>query len=325
MLLKSTPKYTVNLDDKPSIRWNHILNENKKTLLNVKKQLFEQINLEKYYYIVSFLIQIYKIFGSISYLEEIDSIAKIMEIDFNFLLIMQLIYEVSASCTSVITNVDNKQTFFRTMDWPMTFLKDITIDVDFIKNNKIIYKATTWIGYVGILTATVPYKYSLAINYRKTNNVSFTTFLKKFYKLSSMNWPIGYLIRNVCENNLNYDVALNILCKANLISPCYITICDAINIINPIVITRDPSAYKIYKKNYIIQTNCDQNKYTPNILFSVERKKTVKKIIKNHNNKFKSNDELINACFIYPVINYQTIYYTIMCPSTNTHYSVIIY
>lgn len=319
-----SPKYIVDLDKKPSERWIHILNQNKEALLNVKTQLLKNINLGNLYCVLSFMIKIYKFFGSIAFVEEIESIAKVMKTDFELVLILQLIYEASACCTSVITNVNNKQTFFRTMDWPMEFLKDVTIDVDFVKNDKVIYRATTWVGYVGILTATVPNKYSLSINYRRTKNMSFTGIFEKLYKLGTMNWPIGHLIRTICENDQNYDVALKNLCKADLISPCYITLCDASNIMKPVVITRNPHLFKIYENTFVVQTNCDQDKNEPDILFSLERRKKITKMIKQNNNKFKSNDELISKCYINPVINNETIYYAIMCPSTNTHYSVII-
>lgn len=38
------------------------------------------------------------------------------------------------------------------MDWGMEFLKPLTIEVDFVKGGRSQYVATTWVGYVGVLT-----------------------------------------------------------------------------------------------------------------------------------------------------------------------------
>ncbi len=52
------------------------------------------------------------------------------------------------------------------------------LDVDFQKNGQTIFKATTWVGYVGILTGMrVPDGYSVSVNFRHTGG-SLTTNLK---------------------------------------------------------------------------------------------------------------------------------------------------
>ncbi len=51
-------------------------------------------------------------------------------------------------------------------------------DVDFQKNGQTISKATTWVGYVGILTGMrVHNGYSVSVNFRHTGG-SITTNLK---------------------------------------------------------------------------------------------------------------------------------------------------
>lgn len=43
------------------------------------------------------------------------------------------------------------------------------LDVDFQKNNQTICKATTWVGYVGILTGMrIQNGYSVSVNFRHT-------------------------------------------------------------------------------------------------------------------------------------------------------------
>ena len=50
--------------------------------------------------------------------------------------------------------------------------------MDFQKNNQTIFKATTWIGYVGVLTGMrVQNGYSVSVNFRNTGG-NLTTNLK---------------------------------------------------------------------------------------------------------------------------------------------------
>jgi hypothetical protein len=102
------------------------------------------------------------------------------------LVLLQLVYEASAACTSIIVPQDPAKVscpiaphprldstlivhvrvcvcsrgqasapqHIRTMDWGMEFLRPLTIEVDFVKGGRTQYLATTWVGYVGVLTGT---------------------------------------------------------------------------------------------------------------------------------------------------------------------------
>jgi hypothetical protein len=78
-------------------------------------------------------------------------------------------------------------------------------------------------------------------------------------------------------------------------------------------------------QKYTIQTNCDFDKFEPNILYSVERRKMVKKLIKSKSNNFNSIDELIKSFYKFPVLNEETIYLCLMSPILCTHESIINY
>lgn len=52
------------------------------------------------------------------------------------------------------------------------------LDVDFQKSGQTVFRATTWVGYVGILTGMrVQNGYSVSVNFRNTRG-QFTTNLK---------------------------------------------------------------------------------------------------------------------------------------------------
>lgn len=317
--LKIIPSFDLDLDLPESARWNHIFLKYKDKF-NIIKNNIDSILYSSNYIMLGFttsMISVLDWFGKIKYSDELKSLSKISGIEFNKLVMLQLCYELSSACTTIVTKVDGKYTMFRTMDWPFDFLKDFTANINFIKNNKLIYTATTWIGYVGVMTATIPNKYSLAINYRRTQDMSTSSMLGNAFRAISMAWPVGHLIRNICDDNLSFDEAYNFLATTNLISPCYITLCRITD--TPLTIIRDPSSSSTHHGNYIIQTNCDNDKNEPDILWSVKRRSYAKEIIKKYKSNFENVDQLVDNLLVNPILNDETIYLSVCCPVLGTH------
>ena len=82
-----------------------------------------------------------------------------------------MVYEASTTCTSIVVehSENGKPIHIRTMDWELPFLKPLTIDVVYTRNNQIVANATTWAGYVGVLTgmAFCDTPFSVSVNYRE--------------------------------------------------------------------------------------------------------------------------------------------------------------
>lgn len=307
-------EYIINLDLPEDKRWIHLLEIYSESLLKIKPILKKIIDMQlsNYKYFLYPLIKLYKVSGFIKYKKELESIANFLQIDFEYVLLLQLYYEMNAACTSIVTKINDSYSMFRTMDWPMEFLKELTVNLIFMKNNEIVCYGTSWVGYIGLLTVTIPNKCCIAINYRRTSLNKYSIF-KNMFNCITLSWPIGYLIRDICENSYNLDMIRLLLKKSNLISPCYITI--SYDIRKPEIIKRDPDSYSIESGDFVIQTNCDNDKLEPNILYSIERRNICKNIIMKKNNLFGSIDELLNLLHIEPVLNSETIYINILNPN----------
>ena len=118
--------------------------------------------------------------SNIMFYDEICYVAKRIGIEPSKALLMQLIYETSSACTATVLKIGTKDFFFRTMDWSMMFLKDITIGLNIKKDGRYIGKVTTWLGYVGFLTTTnIINNYTITINYCSTTEISITSLAKK--------------------------------------------------------------------------------------------------------------------------------------------------
>lgn len=303
-------RYALNLDDPKSERWNQIIDKYKdyfpKVLEEIDNILDEVGVISKNAILAT--VSVYEKLEMFMYKEELRSISKRANIPLNKLILMQLCYEMFSACTSVGFKFKERNVHFRTMDWDMPFLKYMTIEVEFIKNGKTLFIAPTFVGYVGIFTAIAKNKYSIALNYRRSNG----TLLGNVQKALRMIWPAGYLLRNVMEKEYDIDTLIDVLCKTELISPCYITIVSPINDI--IVLVRD-SKKLVEKKtddNYLIQTNIDSLSNL-NILYSDERIEFAKNVIQNM--KCESYYDILKDFFLFPIINEETIYVSIMDPS----------
>jgi hypothetical protein len=249
--------------------------------------------------------------NQIMYYDEICYFTKIFNMPFHRILLLQLFYEVNAACTSISIKINNNNVLFRTMDWPMEFLKKITYQAEYYKNGIKLYTGVNWYGCVGLFTASNQ-KYAVSINFRRedTNNI-----LQNIYRCISLHMPISYAIRYIFDNDCSYDDMLNCLKTIKLIAPTYITIVS--NDYTSLVITRSPQDYTIEENdNYIIQTNIDDinNHKELNIMYSRERHKICENAIRINGYNFKSVDDVIKTFLIKPILNDDTIYVSVIDP-----------
>lgn len=300
--------YDFNLDASGKNKWKLIFDAHLNILSNVRQQL--KNILDQFGIATSIVKPLYKMTNedNIMFYDEICYIADRMNMDPYEILLLQLVYETSSACTTAIIDINGKEFFFRTMDWPMKFLKNITIGLNLIKNGKNIGKVTTWLGYTGYLTATnLINNYTICINYRRTQQISISALMKNVYRTFMQSWPIGYLVRYIIENNLSISDIEFQLSKAQIISPCYITI--YIPNSKSIIITRDCDKAINIRTSDLIQTNCDYDKTEPNILWSVERVAAIKEAQKILSNEKKlSTKDILNILLKHPILNMDTIY-----------------
>jgi hypothetical protein len=302
--------YRFDLDLPENKRWITILDDNKELIPLIKKTIDNLINLNNVILsaILSTLILYNK--NKIKYYNEIESISEKTNIEFNKVLLMQLIYETHAACTTIATKVNDKNVFFRTMDWPMNVLKKLTINLDVYKNNKLISHVPTWIGCVGFFTTYMNNEYAIAINYKRLNGFSVSSIYGNIKKLLNMYWPASYLVREICEQQYDRKMAIELLEKAKLVSPCYFTVFNENG--KSCVITRESENYTTRESEHIIQTNCDYDKIIPNILWSIERRNIIKSSIEKNNNNYATLDLFLKEICKKPIINNETIFINVI-------------
>ena len=335
--------FIIDLDSPPSKRWTELITFYKKPCQLVFKTLSKMIDNPLLSTIGYAVINQFVASDKIMYREELQSIAKILEIKLEKLVLAQLCYEMAAACTTVVVG----GTMFRTMDWPLDCLKQVTCLLEFRKGGKTVFKAVSWAGHVGVLTGMLPGSYSMAVNYRRSNG----TIIDNVERAMTLAWPIGYLCRDILENSETYDEARRRLKDSRLISPCYVVMCNTVedsiarrqvqlaNLLSRAAsssvnlpegirtqsgqgskrqgngkgkshtITRDAETCVkcLTTDNYLIQTNKDYKvESKDNILFSIEREKLARGLVKSG----CEMDELKQ----FPIINGETIYVCVLKP-----------
>jgi hypothetical protein len=298
---KEILKIGINLDLEPEERYQTlILNFN---IPKIREKFIELYNdyapqffgFEK---LSSFIVYLNQL--RMMYLPELQYWSKIFDVPLHQVVLMQLLYEINSGCTTFIKD----GVMFRTFDWPELFLKEILYQATFYKNGKPIYEGICLLGNVGLYTGkSLTQNYCLAINYRRTQNITLYTILKNFLNILKLHWPVSYLLRYCLENELEYHDVINLLTNSALVSPVYYSICGFNE--NPLIIQRGVSDHKYFTGRYTIQTNCDNDKLDDkesNIEFSIERWKQVEK---NLDKDLKSN-------YKFPIIREDTIYCSII-------------
>ena len=173
------PQFTIHLDYPPNKRWNEVIAHFKEHIPKATK-IAEDMLGENTVRLLKPLLKLATYSNGIMYREELLSISKQTSIDAGLLLLLQLVYEAFAACTSVIVKTERYPIHIRTMDWNLPILRKLTFQAKFKFKNKTLFTGTTWAGYLGILTGMrhpqtkEEEAYSISINYRRTPE-SYTT------------------------------------------------------------------------------------------------------------------------------------------------------
>lgn len=236
----TVPRYHLNLDLPPKDRWREIIEVYRDAILAADAILDEQLRAVAPTVgpiarsIVETAGSAATLLKRVMYADDLRAIADLLGLPLGRAISLQLIYEASAMCTSVVTPIDPtlpapQQTtaHIRTMDWEMDFLKPLTVELVFTKTGCAPFVCATWVGYVGVLTgmrldqANPSANFSVSVNFRAAGDGTIWTNLKRTVDGA---WPIGYLVRETLERASGFDQAVEFLRRSELIAPVYFTV-----------------------------------------------------------------------------------------------------
>uniref|UniRef100_A0A2K6RLT1 Acid ceramidase n=1 Tax=Rhinopithecus roxellana TaxID=61622 RepID=A0A2K6RLT1_RHIRO len=193
-------------------------------------------------------------------------------------------------------------------------LKPLTVNLDFQRNNKTVFKASSFAGYVGMLTGFKPGLFSLTLNERFSVNGGYLGILEWILGKKDAMW-IGFLTRTVLENSTSYEEAKNTLTKTKILAPAYF-ILGGNQSGEGCVITRDRKesldVYELDAKHgrwYVVQTNYDRWKNP----FFLDDRRTPAKMCLNHTTQENiSFETMYDVLSTKPVLNKLTVFTTLI-------------
>ncbi|KAL0481892.1 acid ceramidase [Acrasis kona] len=340
------PVYNVDLDLPPRQRWKHIALLYRDQMKPLVEYLNDQRKLELGIFdtyatgLLSFVNR--ALLLTSEHKEELLGFADISSsvgMDFKNLLSFNLGYDFLAYCTSITTRLGSKEKIphhLRNMDWDKVIadcLCSLTITVNFQRNQTTIYKATTWVGMIGILTA-MSSKLSLSLNYRHTTEYFGLT--KNVLAMFLGWWPIGLLIRHVLDQNLTFHDTVQQLSNKYIMSPCYLTLTGA-SAFEGTLITRSRTGsinpLCLSTREYIVQTNMDHWVHVTDplwagddslLLNALERRTQAEGDLNNYDGHEDYMSFGLNLLSRYPVMNGETVYQVLMNPSKNIYISRVV-
>uniref|UniRef100_F1SES5 ceramidase n=1 Tax=Sus scrofa TaxID=9823 RepID=F1SES5_PIG len=293
------PWYTINLDLPPYKRWHELMVDKAPALKVIVNSLKNMVNAfvpsGKILEIVDQKLP--GLLGNFPgpFEEEMKGIAAVTGIPLGEIISYNIFYEFFTICTSIIT-------------------EDKGVNLNFQRNNKTVFKAASFAGYVGVMTGFKPGLFSLTLNERFSSNGGYIGILEWVLGKKDAKW-IGFILRSVLENSTSYEEAKNILTKTKLLAPAYFILGGNVSG-EGCVITRDRKesldVYELDPKQgrwYVVQTNYDRWKNT----FFLDDRRTPAKICLN-----QTTQENISFATLYdvlstkPVLNKLTVFTTLI-------------
>jgi hypothetical protein len=257
-IITAAPTYVFDLDLPPEQRWLPTLHDYKDQLQQAKQHIDKLLTALVPYAGVRWLLRRLLPYAPMMYKSELQCISQAADMPLGDVMLMQLVYELCAGCTSIIwRDSQNQHSLSRNMDWDLPFLKQLTIQLKVVRGDRPICSVATWVGYVGFLTG-VTSQYAVAVNFRSTGG----NILYNILRTLAWRWPVGFLVRELLTDTPTYWLARLKLYHAPLIAPCYFILCSTQT---GCVIVRDPSAADeiplAANSGCMYQTNMDQEAY----------------------------------------------------------------
>jgi len=269
------PTYVIDLDLPPIARWSKICsNPEYKTimggLITALGDLFHNSSL-----VVDLGRLINIEYFPHEYAQEIQGCALAMGVEFGWLTWVNLGYEVTEACTSIVAQTEEGKIFHaRNMDfwdgiWLTDHLKNLTMTIEYQKKGKTLFYATSFAGYVGVLSGMKPNAFSISLNTRYYPKNGLENFLYEIVaaiteKNSTL---VSFLTREVMTQENDWTAAIDNLSKGTLIADVYYIV-GGVSANEGAVISRNRfNASDVWVLNstkwFEVQTNYDHWKQPP--------------------------------------------------------------
>lgn len=251
------------------------------------------------------------------YAGEMRGIASTMNMNLGDVVTCNLLYDISAFCTSIVMqDVNGTIWHARNLDYGFTdILRNITIRVDYQQGGKTVYSGITYAGYVGLVTGQRPNVFTITMDERDQGAWWMNILLAIIDRKAS---PVSFLLRDALATAQNFTIAVNKIAYTTTEASFY-AIMGGVNKGEGIVITKgrvgpvdlwkiDPNSGRWFE----VETNYDHWAPPP---ADDDRRNPAIKAMNEMGQKNISKNALFNVMSTPPVMNNRTTYTVIMSAS----------
>ncbi|XP_073397261.1 N-acylethanolamine-hydrolyzing acid amidase-like isoform X1 [Dendrobates tinctorius] len=318
------PRYNLSLDLPPEQRWQPVLRHYNSTEVKEAMRYVLDTTLPKWVHaIIRPLAEIELAFLIHEpYAGEIKGIARTLGVNVGDVVALNLCYEATAFCTSIIAQDDKGNVYHgRNLDYDFPdILRKLTMDLDFIQNEKVAYTGTTFLGYVGLWTGQRPYVFTVSGDAR-VQGEWWKNAISAFFKRSS---PVSWLVRDALNDDHDFEAAALRLSKTPIIAETYY-IMGGTQPKEGLVITRNRDGpadlWPLDPLNgewFRVETNYDH--WTTPPPFDDRRSPAIEALNATGQANINTNS-LYQVLSVKPVINSNTVYTTVMGAATPEKYT----
>jgi len=318
--------YTVNLDLPPRQRWKHIWG-----LPYYQGQIHEILRVvlpvfPDHLYNVEIIGDILLDTFPYEYAEEIRGGAEALNMSAGLLALVNLGYEIQDYCTSIVAQAPNGQMLHaRNMDFGVgmgftDILRNITIQVDFQSKGKTVYRATTFVAFIGFLSAMRPGGFSVTVDTRFLTGGIMPIWQEIINSILNGKTVslVSFLVRDAVANYSSFSEAFNALAY----TPIYVDVYYIMAGSKPgdgVVITRNQTGPrnlwwvnpKVNNTWFVAETNYDHWEPAP---WYDDRIYYANKGMEAIGQKDVTLEKMFGVLSTKPVLNKMTVYSILMNP-----------
>ncbi|XP_068576676.1 N-acylethanolamine-hydrolyzing acid amidase-like [Cebidichthys violaceus] len=321
------PTVNISLDEDPEVRWEPLVKAFDVDYLRKAAAEVIDTTVPKWlHHAVTPLVADLEKFIPQPYAGEIRGLASHLG-NISDVIILNFAYEISAFCTSIVAQDKNGHVYHgRNLDYPHPVLRNLTMDVVFLKNGTVAYRGTSFAGYIGLWTGQSPNKFTVSGDQRGSEhwwnwwkNVVSAFLLRRS--------PVSWLVRETLERAEDFQDAVMRLSKIPIITGVYYIVGGA-RAGEGVVITRDRmGSADIWPLDpltggwYRVETNFDHWLPPP---ARDHRRDAANKALNATGQDHINMETLYQVLSLYPVCNGGTVYTTVMSAAAPEKYNTLI-
>ncbi|PVD32267.1 hypothetical protein C0Q70_07700 [Pomacea canaliculata] len=258
--------YNVSFDDDPSVRWNQVLDDHRVYLPDIFQFISEYVPSEYIPILRQIALDIETLLPD-TYAKEIIGVAQYWGMNTADVIMLNIVYDFTAYCTSIVAQDTNGTIWHaRNLDYDdPDLLRNLTVSVNFQRGGQTLYTATTYAGYVGVLTGQKPNAFTITIDQRGVPRMHQGYWWENILVaiLDKSASFVSFLVRQTLEESPDFNSAVDHLSTTVIHAPAYIIV-GGTQKGEGVIITRDRlAAVDRYYLNllegrwYVLETNYD--------------------------------------------------------------------